>query len=257
MESRTGRNESRTALITGGSSGLGLAIAKRFVREGYRVAIVARGPERLARAAVELGAEVRGIAADLSDRSQVENALGDVAAQLGRIDVLVNAAGFTRSVNADMPLALAEQQWDEVIEANLKGTFLTTLAVLPHMSDSDASGRIVNISSIAAQTGSSRPGGLAYAAAKGGVQGFTLSLARELGPRGITVNAIAPGFIRDTAFFGEAPPEDRILQVAAETPMARVGVPDDVAGAVAWLASRETSFVTGTVISVNGGWRIG
>jgi 3-oxoacyl-[acyl-carrier protein] reductase len=117
-------------------------------------------------------------------------------------------------------------------------------------------GRIINISSIGAQTGGSRPGGLAYAAAKSGLHGLTYALARELAPRGITANVVAPGFIAGTGFTA-AWPEDRVASIVSETPLGRPGAPSDIAGAVLWLASPSSSFVTGAVIPVNGGWRIG
>jgi 3-oxoacyl-[acyl-carrier protein] reductase len=245
----------RTALVTGGSSGIGLAIARALAAKDYRVAVVARDAERLQRAVVDIGPRATWYAADLSHRESVEAAIASISKDLGHIDVLINNAGLMRSISAGTPLAEAEKLWDEVLDGNLKSTFLITLASLPHLSS--PGGRIVNISSIAAQAGSSRPGGLAYSAAKGGVQGFTLSLARELGSKGITVNAVAPGFIPNTRFFGGGVPEERVQAIVAETPVGRAGNPEDIANAVCWLVSREASFVTGTTISVNGGWRVG
>ena len=219
------------------------------------MAIIGRDSERARRAANEIAADSIWQRGDLHLREEVERAIAAIAKELGRIDVLVNNAGSTRPVSADMPLQQAERDFVEVLDANLRSTFLVSLATLPHLRA--PGGRVINISSIAAQTGSSRPGGLAYAAAKAGVQGFTLSLARELAPRGITVNAVAPGFIANTRFFGEALPEQRLREIVSETPLERAGAPDDVANAVTWLAAANTSFVTGSVVSVNGGWRIG
>lgn len=174
--------------------------------------------------------------------------------RLDHIDVLVNAAGFLRRVSLATPLTEAAENWDAVINGNLKGSFLMAHAAASRLRS--PGGRIINIGSISAQTGGSRPGGLAYAAAKSGLHGLTYALARELAPRGITVNVIAPGFIADTGFTG-AWPDSITSAIVSETPMGRAGTPADVAGAVMWLASEAGSFVTGTVIPVNGGWRIG
>jgi 3-oxoacyl-[acyl-carrier protein] reductase len=141
-----------------------------------------------------------------------------------------------------------------VLDANLKGSFLMAHEAAPRLRS--PGGRIVNIGSIAASTGGSRPGSIAYAAAKSGLHGMTYALARELAPRGITANVIAPGFIADTGFTG-AWPAERVQGIVAQTPMGRAGTPQDIAGAVLWLASPAGSFVTGAVIPVNGGWRIG
>ncbi|WP_246679987.1 SDR family oxidoreductase [Mesorhizobium sp. B1-1-9] len=174
--------------------------------------------------------------------------------QLNKVDVLVNAAGFTRSVSLSTPIEEAEADWDALVDANLKGSFLMAHVAAPLLAS--PGGRVINIGSIGAQTGGSRPGSLAYAAAKSGLHGLTYALARELAPRAITANAVAPGFISDTGFTGGWP-QDRIAAIVAETPMARPGTPADIAGAVLWLASEAGSFVTGAVIPVNGGWRIG
>lgn len=245
----------RTAIITGGSSGIGLAIAQQLAQQDYRIAIVARDPQRLQQAARQIGPGTRHYTADLSRRGEVEEVVARLAEDLGTVDVLVNNAGFTRVIAADTPLAQAEREWDAVIEGNLKSTFLFTLAMLPHLRK--PGGRIINLSSIAAQCGSGSPGALGYSAAKAGVQGFTLNLARELGPQGITVNAIAPGFIADTRFFGAGLPQDRIDAIAAETPLARTGRVEDIAAAALWLASEQASFITGTITSINGGARVG
>ncbi|ENQ3159144.1 SDR family oxidoreductase [Pseudomonas aeruginosa] len=195
----------RTALVTGGSSGIGLAIARRLRQQGYRIALVARDSQRLQRATAELGG-VPWMAADLSRREAVEAVAAWVGDTFQGLDVLVNNAGFTRKIAATTPLAEAE---------------------------------------------------LGYAAAKAGLHGFGVALARELGSRGITVNSVAPGYIADTRFFPGGLDPQRVAAIVGETPLGRTGRVEDIAAAVAWLASPEAGFVTGTVVSVNGGWRVG
>jgi 3-oxoacyl-[acyl-carrier protein] reductase len=243
-------NGCKQALVTGGSSGIGLGIAAALIDAGYRVTLIGRGEDRLRKAAQTLGAAASWRRADVGRREDVQAALEG----LERVDLLVNAAGFIRNVGLATPADEAEANWDAVIAANLKGGFLMAHAAAPLLTS--PGGRIVNISSIGAQTGGSRPGALAYAAAKSGLHGLTYALARELAPRGITANVIAPGFIAETGFTG-AWPADRIAAIVAETPMGRPGAPADIAGAVLWLASEAGGFVTGAVIPVNGGWRIG
>ncbi|WP_322086915.1 SDR family NAD(P)-dependent oxidoreductase [Burkholderia sp. BCC1999] len=251
-----GNERQRTAIVTGGSSGIGFAIASRLVEDGYRVAIVGRDVARLEAAVTRLGGAAIGQAGDLSVRREAEAAVAAIVARWPRIDVLVNNAGLTGRVGADTGTDEAEDVWDTVLDANLKSLFLTTMAVLPHLADRAA--RIVNIGSIAARAGSLLPGGLAYAAAKAGVEGFTVALARELGPRGATVNTVAPGYIADTRFFGDGGVAPAIAATIREqTPAGRAGHPDDIADAVAWLAGPRASFVTGATIAVNGGWRVG
>lgn len=249
-------NKKRTAIVTGGSSGIGLAIARRLVRDGYRVGLVARHVDRLRQAVAGLAKDTVWRAADLGIRTQAETAISELALELDGIDILVNSAGSTLAVCAGTPLEQAERAWDEVLSANLKSAFLATMVTLPALRR--PGGRVIHIGSIAGQAGSSRPGGLAYAAAKAGLQGFTASLAREVAAEGITVNTIAPGLIAGTEFFGAAGiPENRLAEIVGEIPVGRPGHPDDVAAAVAWLGSEDTSFITGTTIPVNGGWRTG
>ncbi|VBB14418.1 SDR family NAD(P)-dependent oxidoreductase [Burkholderia stabilis] len=252
----TGSEQQRTAIVTGGSSGIGFAIASRLVEDGYRVAIVGRNVTRLQAAIARLGDAAIGHAGDLGVRRDAEAVVAAIVARWPRIDVLVNNAGLTGRVGADTEAGEAEAVWDAVLDANLKSMFVTTLAVLPHLTERAA--RIVNIGSIAARAGSLLPGGLAYAAAKAGVEGFTVALARELGPRGATVNTVAPGYIADTRFFGDGSVAPGIAATIREqTPAGRAGHPDDIADAVAWLAGPRASFVTGATIAVNGGWRVG
>jgi 3-oxoacyl-[acyl-carrier protein] reductase len=240
----------KIAVVTGGASGIGFGIAEALVRAGYDIVLIGRNEDRLRNAAEKLGPACSWRRADVGRRNEVQAALSG----LDHVDVLVNAAGFVRSVSLATPAEEAEANWDAVIDANLKGSFLMAQAAAPLLTS--PGGRVINISSIGAQTGGSRPGSLAYAAAKSGLHGLTYALARELAPRGITTNVVAPGFIADTGFTG-AWPEERIAAIVAETPMGRPGAPADIAGAVLWLASPAGSFVTGAVVPVNGGWRIG
>jgi 3-oxoacyl-[acyl-carrier protein] reductase len=240
----------RIAVITGGASGIGYGIAEALLRSSYEVVLIGRDENRLRDATAKLGVAASWRRADVGHRDEVQAALSG----LDRADVLVNAAGFMRSVSLATSPDEAEENWDAVLDANLKGSFLMAHAVAPMLPS--PGGRVINISSIGAQTGGSRPGGLAYAAAKSGLHGLTFALARELAPRGITANVIAPGFVADTGFTG-AWPEDRTASIVAETPLGRPGTPADIAGAVLWLVSEAASFVTGTAIAVNGGWRIG
>ena len=240
----------KQAVITGGSSGIGLGVAQALIKAGYHAVIVGRNEDRLEAAAATLGNMASWKKADVGRRTEVEKAI----LGLGPVDILVNAAGFARGVNLSMPADEAEINWDAVVETNLKGSFIMAHLISSVMTS--PGGRIVNISSIAAQTGGSRPGSLAYAAAKSGLNGLTYALARELAPRGITANVIAPGFIAETGFTGSWP-ESRVASIVAETPLGRAGLAADIAGTVVWLASEAGSFVTGAVIPVNGGWRIG
>ena len=242
----------RTAIITGGSSGIGLAIAQQLAQQDYRIAIVARDPQRLQQAARQIGSGTRHYAADLSRRGEVEEVAARLAEDLGTVDVVVNNAGFTRVIAADTPLAQAEREWDAVIEGNLKSTFLFTLAMLPHLRK--PGGRIINLSSIAAQCGSGSPGALGYSAAKAGVQGFTLNLARELGPQGITVNAIAPGYMDTDNTEALRNDPDRNRSIMERIPAARWGTPSDLDTALLFFAAPASSYVTGQILAVDGGW---
>jgi len=243
-------NERKQAVITGGSSGIGFGIAESFASAGYRVHLIARTESRLREAAAKIGADASWCVADVGVRDAVRRALHG----LDRIDALVNAAGFLRPVNLAMPSQDADANWNAVVAGNLTGSFLVTHEAARLLAS--PGGRVINISSIGAQTGGSRPGALAYAAAKSGLHGLTFALARELAPRGVTANVIAPGFVAETGFTG-AWPAQQVASIVAETPIGRAGAPSDIAGAALWLASDAASFVTGTVISVNGGWRIG
>ncbi len=247
-------NTRRVIIITGGGSGIGKATAATFAQAGDQVVILGRTETKLQKVTQELGENVTWRQTDVSIREQVTESVVSIIEQFGHIDVLVNNAGFVVGATTDMSLIEAERAWDRVLDTNLKGSFLMTVAAAPHMPR--PGGRIIYVSSIAAYTGGSRAGSTAYAAAKAGVIGMTHGFARELSPQGITVNAIAPGFIANTEFTGDWP-EARIHGVVSETPVKRAGRAEDIALAIQYLASPEASFVTGEVLNVNGGWRFG
>ena len=228
-----------TAVVTGGGSGIGLAIAERLRRDGYQVATVDLKPSETPFA----------FTADVTDRSQVDAALSAIRDQLGPVTVLLNAAGldgFKRFTQIDF------EDWQRLIDVNLNGVFHMIQAVLPDMLDAGW-GRIVNISSSSTHSGA--PYMSHYVAAKSAVNGLTKSLALEYGPNGITVNAVPPGFI-DTPMLRSA--EERghlgdIEKTIAATPVRRMGKPEDIAAACAFLVSEEAGYITGQILGVNGG----
>jgi 3-oxoacyl-[acyl-carrier protein] reductase len=247
-----GTKPDRTVVITGGGSGIGRAAAAAFAQRNEQVVIIGRDEHRLRETASVLGPRVTWQCADVSQREQVQSAIIAITEQFGFIDVLVNNAGTSAipAIKTDLLIEEAERYWDEEVTIHLKGSFLMALAAAPHLPR--PGGRIINISSIAAFTGGSSAGSIGYAAAKSGLIGMTYALARELSPQGITVNAIAPGFIAQTGFTG-AWPEERVQRLIAQIPVGRAGRAEDIAAAIVYLASPEAGFVTGEVLHVNGG----
>lgn len=247
----------RLVVVTGGGTGMGRAIAGVFAAEGEQVVLVGRREGVLAEAAEQLQAEAPSgrivwHGCDVSKPDDVAAFRDWLTQEIGStVDVIVNNAGGVSAVADDAALQdAAAYAWEE-LGANLVGVYLMIHALQPHLRR--PGGRIVNISSIAALRG----GGGMYSAAKAGVIGLTYSLAGDLGPDGITVNAIAPGLVLDTEFFGDRMSEERLQRTIAQTPLRRAGQPRDIAAAVRYLASAEASFVTGEVLHVNGGWLFG
>jgi 3-oxoacyl-[acyl-carrier protein] reductase len=235
----------KTAFVTGSTRGIGHAIARALHAAGAKVAVVGRDRARAEAVAAELGDRTAGVACDVAQADQVEAAIAAAERALGPIDILVNNAGLTRD---NILLRLTDADWNAVLDANLKGAFHTTRAVIKGMMKRRA-GRIVNITSIVGLTGNK--GQANYAASKAGLIGFTKSVAKEYASRGILANCVAPGFI-ETDMTAALPDEARatLLQDIA---LGRLGRPEDVAGAVLFLASDLAGYVTGQVLVVDGG----
>jgi 3-oxoacyl-[acyl-carrier protein] reductase len=239
----------KIAIVTGASRGIGRAIAERLVAEGAKVAINYRASaeqaEEVVAAIQAQGGEAIALQADVSDFQQAHELMQVVIKQFGRVDILVNNAGTTRDT---LLMMMKEADWDLVIDTNLKSVFNCCKAVARSMVR-QRSGRIINITSVAGLAGN--PGQTNYAASKAGIVGFTKSLAKELGSRSITVNAIAPGFV-PTALT-DSLPEDLKQAAIEHTPLGRFGKPEEIAAAVAFFASDEAGFITGQVLSVDCG----
>jgi 3-oxoacyl-[acyl-carrier protein] reductase len=235
----------QAALVTGGSRGIGLAIAQALHSAGARVAIAARDLDRAQQAARGLGDGAVAVACDVADSGQVERAQAEAEAAVGGISILVNNAGLTRD---NILMRLGDDEWDAVLDANLKGAFHTTRACIKGMMKR-RQGRIINITSIVGLTGNK--GQANYAASKAGLVGFTKSVAREYASRGITANCVAPGYIETD--MTNALPEAARKALLDSIALGRLGQPGDVAGAVLFLASDLASYVTGQVLVVDGG----
>jgi len=241
--------EGKVALVTGGSRGIGRAVALELARAGAEVAVNYAASEGAAREVVReiksLGRRAFPVRFDVADASAVAEGVKAVEEAFGRIDILVNNAGITRD---GLLVRMKDEDWDRVLSVNLKGAFLVTRAVLPGMMKRRY-GRIVNISSVIGFSGN--PGQTNYAASKAGLVGFSRSLALEVARRGITVNVVAPGYIETD--MTAALPEKAREALLAQVPMGRAGTPEEVAHAVVFLASDKASYITGTVVHVNGG----
>ena len=243
----------RVALVTGASQGIGRTCALRLAKEGATVAVAARNQEKLNELVQEITAAAGGKAAafalDVTDEEQVKSTVKSAIAQLGKIDILVNNAGITRD---QLVMRMKRADWDAVLQTNLTSAYLCIQQVIGSMLK-QRWGRIINITSVFGQMG--QAGQANYAASKAGLIGLTMAIAREVGSRNITCNAVAPGFIETamTAGLGDEFKQTAIKQI----PLGRVGSPDDVASAVAFLASDEASYITGHVLNVNGGMLMG
>lgn len=241
----------KTAFVTGGSRGIGLAIVKRFLEEGANVALCGSRPETAQKAVDEIlatipGAPVMGISPDLTDEAALEASMREAFERFGSLDIVINNAGISQST----PLGdYTSEEFDKIIAINVKSVLNGCQAasrVLPE------GGVIINTSSMVSKMG--QPSGVGYPMSKFAVNGITISLARELGPRGIRVNAVAPG-VTATDMVASLP-EEMIKPIAAAIPMRRVGQPDDVANAFVFLASDMASYVTGAVLPVDGGMTV-
>ena len=234
-----------TALVTGASGGIGSAIAKALAAQGARLAVSGSNSEKLERFRAELGGEHVALPCDLSDGAAVDALVPRAVAALGKFDILVNNAGVTRD---NLAMRMKDDEWDEVIRVNLEAAFrLIRAAAKPMMKA--RFGRVVSITSVVGQTGN--PGQANYAASKAGLVGMSKALAQELASRSITVNCVAPGFIRSAMTDGL--PEAQKAALTGRIPAGDLGTGEDVAAAVVYLASREAGYVTGQTIHVNGG----
>jgi NAD(P)-dependent dehydrogenase (short-subunit alcohol dehydrogenase family) len=244
----------RTALVTGAGSGLGEAIARRLAAAGAVVAVIDRDAtlaEAVRDAITRAGGSARAFAVDATSASAVETVVRDVAATSGPVDILVNNVGGYRTLRRIWEIDEAE--WDAVLSLNLKTAFLWSKAVVPAMIDRRC-GRVISLTSGAGKPGAGNTVSAAhYAASKAGIRGLTWHLAQELAPHGVTANAIAPG-PADTERFRKIRAPEATVALISKVPMGRLAQPNDVAGAVLFLASEDASYITGVTLDVSGGW---
>lgn len=236
------------AIVTGASRGIGKAIAQRLASEGCTIIGISRSLESsadTAKAITDAGGTFRPLAVDVSNEDAVTQAVDQVFEEFGKIDILVNNAGITRDT---LLMRMTGEDWDAVLQTNLKGAFNWTRPVSKYMMKARY-GRIINISSVIGLRGNA--GQANYAAAKAGLIGFTKSVAREFAPRGITANAICPGFIKTDMTAGLK--EELVAKLLEQIPLARLGEPEDIAGAVAFLSSPAAAYITGQVLTIDGG----
>ena len=241
--------EGRIAFVTGASRGIGEVIAIRLAKVGAKVAVNyhtgAEGASRVVDVITGAGGQAFALGGDVSDEGQVSSMVKQILDRWGNLDILVNNAGITRD---KLLLRMTAEEWDDVINVNLRGAYLCTRSVLPHMLR-QRRGRIVNVSSVVGVSGN--PGQSNYAASKAGLIGFTKAIAREVGSRNITVNAVAPGYI--TTAMVQQLAEEAQKEILARIPMARFGTPQDVAEAVVFLCTDGAGYMTGQVIGIDGG----
>jgi 3-oxoacyl-[acyl-carrier protein] reductase len=238
----------RTALITGASRGIGKACATTLAKAGYRVVLAARTLEKLEELAAELraaGGEAFAVSMDMASHASIAAAFSKAAKEFGRIDILVNNAGITKD---GLAVRMKPMDWETVLATNLSGSFYAIQQVLQGMMR-ERWGRIVNISSVVGEKGN--PGQANYVASKAGLIGLTKSLAMEVGSRNITVNAVAPGFIKTDMTYDLS--EELQKKMVEATPLRRMGTAEEIAWAVKFLISEEAAFITGHVLDVNGG----
>jgi 2-hydroxycyclohexanecarboxyl-CoA dehydrogenase len=240
----------KVALVTGAAAGIGAAISRRLARDGIAIGVLdvlIEGATKVANEIVAAGGKAIPLKASITDREQVKAAVAKLRETFGPVTILVNNAGITGFVPFE---ELTDGQWDRMMEVNLKGPFIVTQVVLPDMKAAGW-GRIVNISSSSAQSGAVLMAH--YSASKGAIIALTKTLARELGPLGITCNNIPPRFVMNTIMSEESIPDSHRQALIEAGPIRRQGEPEDIAGACAWLVSDETGYVTGQTIGVNGG----
>lgn len=239
------RLENKVAIITGGAGGIGLAAVKRFLEEGAKVAIVDYDQQQGEKIEAELGENVAFFAVDVSKLADVKEMVEQVVDRFGKIDILINNAGITRDATL---VKMSEEDFEKVIQINLNGVFYCTQAVAPHMI-AQGSGKIISTSSVSGVYGNF--GQTNYAATKAAIIGMTKTWAKELGRKGINVNAVAPGFTATPMV--EKMPEKVLQQMEGITSLQRLGKPEDIANAYLFLASDEASYITGHVLQVDGG----